>query len=526
MTKRAILYARVSSDDRGKEGRNLAGQLEMCRRYALERGYTIVAELAEDDRGASGAEIDLPQLNQARDLAAAGEYDVFVGREMDRLSRNLAKQLIVEQELKRNGVLIEYVLGEYADTPEGDLQKHVRAVVAEYERAKIAERNTRGKKQKARGGAVLVFGRPPYGYKVTDDGMLEAIEPEAGIVRLIFEWYTSGDGEGKPLPVRAIVRKLSEMGAPTAGDRADPGGVTKRQGRGKWCRSTVNRILSNETYAGAWHYNKRRRDGKTHRARSKEEWISVEVPAIVTREAWEVAQKRKKRNREQAKRNRKYEYLLSGLAACGECGATMYSLPSKGKLYYKCARSRGEVLGGKCNAKSFRADRVDAVVWSWVKSVLTDPAMLAEGLRVKQAEGEESNAPLKKRLDVLDDLLTENRRQLERLLDLYLSGDFDKTMLTERKTRLETTIGALERVRATMCAQIEAQTLTDDQIRDIRDFAAKVADGLSAAEGDIEKKRIVLDVLDVRAVLTVEDGQQVVYVHCLSFDEVMHLTSC
>ena len=28
--KRAVLYARVSSDDRGKEGRNLAGQLEMC----------------------------------------------------------------------------------------------------------------------------------------------------------------------------------------------------------------------------------------------------------------------------------------------------------------------------------------------------------------------------------------------------------------------------------------------------------------------------------------------------------------
>ena len=47
---RAVLYARVSSDDRGKEGRNLAGQLEMGREYAQERGYAIVAELAEDDR--------------------------------------------------------------------------------------------------------------------------------------------------------------------------------------------------------------------------------------------------------------------------------------------------------------------------------------------------------------------------------------------------------------------------------------------------------------------------------------------
>jgi len=46
-------------------------------------------------------------------------------RELDRLSRNLAKQLIVEEELKRAGVRVEYVLVEYDDTPEGRLQKHL-----------------------------------------------------------------------------------------------------------------------------------------------------------------------------------------------------------------------------------------------------------------------------------------------------------------------------------------------------------------------------------------------------------------
>ena len=39
--KRAVLYARVSGDDRGKEDRNLAGQLEMGRKYAREHGYDI-----------------------------------------------------------------------------------------------------------------------------------------------------------------------------------------------------------------------------------------------------------------------------------------------------------------------------------------------------------------------------------------------------------------------------------------------------------------------------------------------------
>ena len=52
--KRAVLYTRVSSDDRGKDGRNLQGQLEQCRQYAQEKGYAVVAELSEDDRGGSG----------------------------------------------------------------------------------------------------------------------------------------------------------------------------------------------------------------------------------------------------------------------------------------------------------------------------------------------------------------------------------------------------------------------------------------------------------------------------------------
>ena len=65
MIKRAILYARVSSDDTGKDGRNLAGQLDMCREYAERQGWQVVAELAEDERGVSGARMDAPQLNRA-----------------------------------------------------------------------------------------------------------------------------------------------------------------------------------------------------------------------------------------------------------------------------------------------------------------------------------------------------------------------------------------------------------------------------------------------------------------------------
>ena len=97
MAVRAVTYARVSSDDHGKGGLNIAGQVDACRRYAEEKGYTIVAELAEDERGVSGAVMDSPGLDQALEMAAQGEFDVLISREIDRFARSLARQLIMEQ---------------------------------------------------------------------------------------------------------------------------------------------------------------------------------------------------------------------------------------------------------------------------------------------------------------------------------------------------------------------------------------------------------------------------------------------
>ncbi|MCA9943737.1 MAG: recombinase family protein, partial [Anaerolineales bacterium] len=255
MKKRAVLYARVSSDDRRREGRNLKGQLDMCREHAIKNDWEIVAELQEDDRGARGADFDLPKLTQALDMASAGDFDYLVTREMDRFSRKLAKQLVVEDEFRRCGVQIEYVLADYEDTPEGELNKHVRAVIAEYERKKINERMKRGKRLKVKSGQVLVFGKAPYGYRTVAENnktTFEIIESEAAIVRLIFTWYVIGDEEGIKLSITGIARKLTEMKVPTWEDTHGKG--KKRNKYGHWTGSAVANILTSETYAGVWAY--------------------------------------------------------------------------------------------------------------------------------------------------------------------------------------------------------------------------------------------------------------------------------
>jgi site-specific DNA recombinase len=517
MSKRAVLYARVSYDDRDTDGRNLQSQLDMGRERCAEKGYRIVAELPEDDRGASGADFDLPQLNKALEMARAGEFEVLIVRELDRFARGLAKQLIVEGEFKRAGIEVEYVLGEYPDTPEGNLNKNIKAVIAEYERLKISERMVRGRRQKVKAGNVLVSQRPPYGYRVTEkDGKttLEIHETEAAIVRLIFTWYTKGDGERGPMGLSTIASRLTKMHVPTFTDTGTrKPGLPKLRGYGDWGRGAVHGILTNEVYAGIWRYGKK----NGHLKNPDDHVLTVSVPAVIFRETWGAAQSQREANRLNYRNEPKYDYLLRRQLTCGTCGAKMKTLGSKRKtkvtLYYRCSTRNNRDYNRSCNAPTFRADRVDAVVWDWVKEMLFDPDRLAQGLENYQAEQDKANEPLRARLAVVASLIADNREQLERLLDLYLSGSFPKEMLIQRKTQLETTIEALEREQAGLLAQLETRTLTDDQIQSLQEFAAKTRVGIELA--DFQTRRGIIEALDVQVTLVVENGEKIAYVQCV-----------
>ena len=72
----------------------------MTREYAQRHGYILVTEIAEDDRGASGASFELEGLKRILEMAEERSFDVLVVREIDRLSRDLIKQLTIESILQ------------------------------------------------------------------------------------------------------------------------------------------------------------------------------------------------------------------------------------------------------------------------------------------------------------------------------------------------------------------------------------------------------------------------------------------
>ncbi len=149
---RAAVYTRVSSQEQSERGYSLDAQAADCRALAAELGADIVATFQDVDSGASW---DLPGLNALLDAAKARAFDTLLVYDPDRLARRMAKQLVIEEELQRSGIVIRYVTLRIGESAEDRLLKNVRSSIAEYEREKIALRTTRGRREKAERGFVV-----------------------------------------------------------------------------------------------------------------------------------------------------------------------------------------------------------------------------------------------------------------------------------------------------------------------------------------------------------------------------------
>jgi len=109
-------------------------------------------------------------------------------------------------------------------------------MIAEYERAQIAERCRRGKRHRAQQGSISVLSGAPYGYRYvkksdTAAAYYEVLESEAAIVRQVYEAYTR-----QGLSISAIARMLNERRIPTRTETT------------RWERSTVWGLLRNPAY--------------------------------------------------------------------------------------------------------------------------------------------------------------------------------------------------------------------------------------------------------------------------------------
>src|SRR6266852_1657094 len=454
MNKTAAIYARVSSKQQ-KEQNTIASQTAGLRAYAQAHGYTIPPEWIFEDEGYSGSVLVRPGLERLRDLVAEGAVETVLVYGPDRLSRNYAYQVILLEEFARHGTEVVFLNAPATDTPEQRLLLQFQGMIAEYERAQIAERCRRGKRHQAKAGIINVLSGAPYGYRYvrkteTAQAYYEVLESQAAVVRKVFALYTV---EG--LSIRAIVGALNAEQ------------ILTRSKKAGWIHPTVWGMLKNPAYEGRACFGKSQpavphrgnritrqkgpyaRRSPVKRKRPPEEWIQIAVPALVSQETFGLAQERLQLNQKLSARHTKHPSVLQGSLICVHCGYALSrfsALTSRGRLhYYRCGGSNGQRPGGRvCHARSVRVDQLDQLVWDQLWQLLNQPELIQCEIERRLQEHRKSS-PLEQRQEKVSKELVRLEQQTDKLIDAYQEGLMELADLRQRVPEVRRRQLALEK---------------------------------------------------------------------------------
>lgn len=145
--KRAALYARVSTLDKGQDPET---QLAQLRDYAQKRNFDIIGEFVDHASGTTEERTGYKQMMQA---AKKRQIDVVLVWRYDRFARSTQALVNALKEFQALGVdFISYQENIDTTTPTGELIFHVMASLAQFESSLISQRVKAGmQRAKAQG---------------------------------------------------------------------------------------------------------------------------------------------------------------------------------------------------------------------------------------------------------------------------------------------------------------------------------------------------------------------------------------
>jgi DNA invertase Pin-like site-specific DNA recombinase len=222
-TLRAIVYARVSTDEQATSGLGIEAQLHSCHLWAGREG-AVIAGAKIDDGVSSVSTLDQrPALVEA--LTELEPGGVLVVAKRDRLGRDPIVNAMIEAAVARKRCRVVSAAGEgtATDDPTDVLMRRIVDAFSEYERLLIKARTKAALAAKRRRGERT--GQVPWGSDLAPDGRtLVPNEHERGLVETMRHWKASG------WSLRQIARELDRLAVPT------------KHG-GRWVHSSVGSIL-------------------------------------------------------------------------------------------------------------------------------------------------------------------------------------------------------------------------------------------------------------------------------------------
>lgn len=364
------LYCRLSRDDGTEsESNSIGNQKKLLSQKAKEMGLTDTKYYVDD--GYTGTNFNRPGFQQLIDDIEIGLVSAVMVKDLSRLGRdyvsvgNYTDSYFPEHNIRFIAV------NDAIDSDEGESEIAPFKNILNEMYARDISKKIRSS-HRLRGSMGEPLSQPPYGYiKSPENKKKWIIDPEAAtVVKSIFKMCLDGKGN------ETIARELqkNEVLIPMAYWRSkglNRGGKKTQTNPYKWCKTTIQKILSQQEYCGdiinfktysKSFKNKRRIEN------SKENWAvfkDVNEP-IIDRETFETVQNFiSKTKRRTPKKENGERSIFNGLIYCGDCHSKMRyhtSTSNKEIHYFTCSDNKVDYRG-KCPGRHYvRADALEEVV--------------------------------------------------------------------------------------------------------------------------------------------------------------------
>jgi site-specific DNA recombinase len=386
----AIIYVRVSTQSQ-EDGTSIAAQASACYETAKSKNLRVVEYIEEVMSG--GLYMARTGLQKALELIEDGTAKNLIIYRVDRSGRDLDGLRDIKRRIEFAGGALIYADGLTFDKNAfGNYMFTQFGAVAELEREMIRDRTMKGLRATAAKGVQPARSFSPWGYYIVkkkdilrgeysenEEGKYIVIPEQAEQVSNIFEKYI------ELRTLRGVTAWLFHQGIPS------PTGNTH------WKPCTINQILKNQVYKGVGIYGKYRHRTDERRLSDnlkipfktpapREEWVTFDVPPIVTAEVWESANKTRQIGN--STRSGRSRYMLTGLVYCPVCNSRMYAIRIRDTKYsgrlcgYGCSKVYPfDAPGGarsdlKCERKKYNSGVLERMLMEGLDYIFSQPEII------------------------------------------------------------------------------------------------------------------------------------------------------
>lgn len=447
-----VIYARKSTEDKGRQILSLESQVSTMRKMADDLGLKIIRVFIES-KSAKKPD-NRPVFSEMIKMFEQGKAEGIVCWKLDRLSRNPVDSGKI-QWLSQQGIIKDIQTSEKRYLPDDNAVVYtVESGMANQYIRDLSKNVKRGNRTKLEKGGWL--GKAPLGYlnNKLDRSIFIDKRKSKYIVRA-FELCACGNHS-----LKEIMNILYDEGF-----RSENGLMVRK--------ATIHRMISNPTYYGVM-----KRNEKLYKGNHK---------PIISKNLFDRAQSALQIRTHTKKQ--KLFFTYRGFLKCN-CGCVYTASKKKGHDYYYCTNGKGS-----CNVhnKYERAENIDDLILEIFDKIqfdeeFIDIAYQASKEKYVNNKGyvDNSKSNLESELKIVD-------QRKNKLLDTYLSDLIDKNVYEAKMKELENNRVELENQIQNLKVENGYDETTLEQIKNVFLLANKAKETFRGY--DKYKKRELLEIL-------------------------------